>query len=146
MDILQRAWNLERDAAEKWGKEAQAFMVCEEAGELVTAICQFGRGRIRANELLDEAADGIIVSAAAAYRAGATVSELERAIKAKLDRLQARIAGAPGHFGDGQLDLDALAVPKQCHGHLHDLPDLKPDTRCRRCGATVGFLMAQGMS
>jgi len=64
---LLRAFELERQAAELWGRQAQAFMVCEEAGELTTAICQFGRDRINANELLDEAADGVIVSVAAAF-------------------------------------------------------------------------------
>lgn len=97
--ILAAACRLEREARAKWGATAQAFMVCEEAGELATAMAHHVRGRATDADLLDEAADGIIVSCAAAVLAGKDAGDLATAVYAKLNRLGRRINGEEGHFG-----------------------------------------------
>jgi len=89
--LLERAWALECRAKACWGQDAQRLMVCEEAGELVSAIAQHARGRATAQEVVDEAADAIIVACAAVAVVDLDLVDLEQALRAKLDRLQSRV-------------------------------------------------------
>jgi NTP pyrophosphatase (non-canonical NTP hydrolase) len=95
--ILDIAWNLERQALLKWGETAQRLMVCEEGAELVVAVAQHARGRATDDEVLDEAADAIIVACTAAVLANAGPAALTERIRAKLRRLEERLGGAPSH-------------------------------------------------
>lgn len=88
---LEAAFFYEKRAIEIWGDQAQTLMVCEEAGELVTALAQFHRKRATADEVLDEAADAIIMSCCAVAIVGHDIGDLHRALQAKLDRLRNRI-------------------------------------------------------
>lgn len=97
MDVLDEAFKAEILALEKWGPTAQRLMVAEEASELVVAVTQHGRGRITDSDLLDEAADAVVVACAAAILGRFGPGALRERVRAKLDRLQRRLAGEAGH-------------------------------------------------
>lgn len=48
-------------ALDQWGEEAQVGMCIEEAGEMLTAINHFKRGRIEKSQLIEEFVDVYIM-------------------------------------------------------------------------------------
>lgn len=76
-------------AIEKWGINAQLWMVVEECSELSNAIAKYKRGRVLTSAILEELADvSIMVEQIANYFCEA---EFIRIKEAKLQRLLERI-------------------------------------------------------
>lgn len=80
------------EAIETYPPAAQEYMAVEEMGELLTAIARRSRGRSTNAEIVDEAADVIIMSLQMGlmFSDGGT-DELTDAITAKWKRLENRI-------------------------------------------------------
>lgn len=77
-------------AIAEWGKPAQMLMVIEECSELVKAVCDRLRGRVKTDAyILDEMADVKIMLAQLERMVDPV--ELERIRQAKLQRLRARL-------------------------------------------------------
>lgn len=50
-----------REAIEKYGRDAQILMCCEECGELITSLMQHYRGRVTDEDVATEIADVMIM-------------------------------------------------------------------------------------
>lgn len=94
LEGLEALATLAAAAEDAWGRDAQARMVSEEAGELIVETNRYMRGRATAEDVLDEAADGILVSVEAAVLAGCTMEVLEARLLFKAARLQDRLNAA----------------------------------------------------
>ena len=81
---------LER-AVHEWGKPSQVFMVMEEAGELLTALARWTRGRSTEAELITEIADLRIMLAQVEVMAGLDGDAVEAEVARKLARLSSRL-------------------------------------------------------
>ena len=92
-----------RAAVETWGIDAQADMAEEEAAEFIVASKHYARGKIDANELIDELADIRIMQEQLAEFIGR--ERVEQRIQEKMDRLRERldqsIATEPDRSEDG---------------------------------------------
>lgn len=78
-------------AIEKWGIDAQLWMVTEECSELLDAIAKYKRGRVLPSAILEELADvSIMAEQIATYF---DVAEFVRIKEAKLQRLLRRVQG-----------------------------------------------------
>jgi NTP pyrophosphatase (non-canonical NTP hydrolase) len=89
------------EAVALWGRGFQVLVVCEECGELVSALSQYNRGRISAPELAEEVADVSIMLEQIPYIAesGNEMSHefsalVARKKETKLARLEAMVAAA----------------------------------------------------
>ena len=92
---------LERVVA-AWGKPAQVFMVMEEAGELLTAVARWTRGRGTEAELITEIADLRIMLAQVEVMAGLNGDAVEAEVAQKLARLASRLkADSQKHVEEG---------------------------------------------
>ena len=91
-ELLERAKDLSRRAVDKWGEEAQLFMVIEECSELVHALMKHRRDQTpeRSLAVMEEAADVYITLAL--FRLDESL--LSSLMKKKLDRLEQRLNGA----------------------------------------------------
>jgi len=79
------------DAVRLWGREDEWRMVQEECAELVVAVSHFLRNPTftATEDLIDEIADAIIVTASARYMAGA--AQVDAQVGVKLERLRKRV-------------------------------------------------------
>lgn len=93
-DLLGRAMDASHDAIDTWGLEPERRMVHEELNELGLTFAHHARGKATDEEVLDEAADAVLVAVHAAYIAGFTPVGLHRAIERKLRRTEQRIQEA----------------------------------------------------
>lgn len=76
-------------AIEKWGIEAQVFMVMEETGEMLNALAKANRGRVTSEEIITELADvSIMVEQMASYFGW---EEFKKEKQRKLKRLGGRL-------------------------------------------------------
>lgn len=89
--LFGRAMDASHDAIEAWGLESERRMVHEEIHELGATFAHQARGKATELEVLNEAADGILVCVHAAYIAGWSPADLHRAIARKLKRTEKRI-------------------------------------------------------
>jgi hypothetical protein len=85
-----------RAAVETWGIDAQADMAEEEAAEFIAASKHYARGKVNADELVDELADIRIMQEQLAEFIGR--ERVEQRIQEKMDRLRERLdqSIAPG--------------------------------------------------
>ena len=79
-----------RAALDTFGAEAQTKMLFEEIGELMTAICQYSRGRDKVDHVAEEIADVRIMLDQMAVLFDCE-AEVERQRRYKLRRLEQRI-------------------------------------------------------
>ena len=86
-----------QQALTKWGPDAQINMAIEEAGELIVVLQHFKRNRATPTDVCSEIADIEIMAQQLRYIFGST--ETDRQKVRRLDRLQGRINGKPGHKG-----------------------------------------------
>lgn len=77
-------------AIEKWGIDAQEWMVIKELGELQAALSQMRRGRIRPEDVADEIADATIMLEQLQLMMGVE-KRVELGIERKIERLRRRI-------------------------------------------------------
>lgn len=89
--FLDRAIRCSEDAVDAWGEIPEERMVYEEVGELLVALTHYQRGKTSAEDVIDEAADLVLVGTHAASLVGASETELADAIEAKLQRTENRI-------------------------------------------------------
>lgn len=89
LDLKEICWS----ALQTWGENAQVIMMVEEAGELLTSLSQYRRGRISKSEVLTEIADVsiMVIQMAILFGWDEFVSERER----KLARLKKRLESTP---------------------------------------------------
>lgn len=87
---------LYRAALDTFGDEAQIKMLFEEIGELMTAICQYSRGRDKRAHVAEEIADVRIMIDQMAVLFDCE-NEVERQRSYKLRRLKQRVEGAKGN-------------------------------------------------
>lgn len=81
---------LYKAAIEAWGVDAQQWVAVEELGELLTALSQMRRGRIRPEDVADEIADATIMLEQLQLMLG--VEKLtQQCVERKLQRLQRRL-------------------------------------------------------
>lgn len=78
-----------RRALEQYGEPAQYMMAYEEAGELVTALARYERGRNSPSDVLSEAADAYIMALQVGMMFGE--EEFEETVKSKIERLGGRL-------------------------------------------------------
>ena len=79
-----------RDAARVWGNGAQRLMFVEEAGEALTALSRYERGRCYADEVVEEMADVVIMAEQVALMYG-TSDQYQLIRNRKLNRLIERL-------------------------------------------------------
>ena len=94
-----------RAAVETWGIDAQADMAEEEAAEFIAASKHYARGKVDADELVDELADIRIMQEQLAEFIGR--KRVDRRIQEKMDRLRERLdqsvaAGTDRSGGDSR--------------------------------------------
>lgn len=87
--------NILRAALDTFGAEAQTKMLFEEIGELMTAICQYSRGRDKVSHLAEEIADVQIMLGQMTVLFDCE-AEVERQRRYKLRRLEQRIEKVQG--------------------------------------------------
>lgn len=90
-DIQMKKKSIYKKALEKWGKEAQINMVYEEAGELITAISQFIRGRVDINDVIDEIVDIKLMIEQFCFMYNIKKEDKIKREREKLTRLQKRL-------------------------------------------------------
>jgi hypothetical protein len=78
-----------RAAVETWGIDAQADMAEEEAAEFIAASKHYARGKVNADELVNELADIRIMQEQLAEFIGRERVELR--VREKMDRLRERL-------------------------------------------------------
>lgn len=82
-------------ACATWGPSAQATMVVEEFGEFLSAFAKLSRDRSSREQVIDEAADVIVVLGSAMALLGGdgqeTVADLSAAVLRKIERLKKRL-------------------------------------------------------
>jgi len=92
-----------RAAVEAWGIDAQADMAEEEAAEFIVASKHYARGKVDADDLIDELADVRIMQEQLAEFIGR--ERVEQRIQEKMDRLRERLdqstATESDRSGDG---------------------------------------------
>jgi len=92
-----------RAAVETWGIDAQADMAEEEAAEFIVASKHYARGKVDADDLIDELADVRIMQEQLAEFIGR--ERVEQRIQEKMDRLRERLdqstATESDRSGDG---------------------------------------------
>lgn len=93
MKAQESAKTIYRAALETFGAEAQTKMLFEEIGELMTAICQYSRGRDKVAHVAEEIADVRIMLDQMAVLFDCE-AEVERQRRYKLRRLEQRIEEA----------------------------------------------------
>lgn len=100
--FLARVMAMAASSVDAWGETAQERMVYEELGELQVALAQAGRGRAGASDVIEEAADVVLMAIEAANLVGADPANLAAAIMLKLKRAEERVASATrdGRSGD----------------------------------------------
>lgn len=85
-----------RNWFEAWNRHTDfALSASEEWGEAITAVSHFKRGRISADELVDELADSIIAAAHVAHIAGA-LDGLNERIAQKIIKGMRKVAEIEG--------------------------------------------------
>ena len=78
-----------RAAVETWGIDAQADMAEEEAAEFIAASKHYARGKVSADELVDELADIRIMQEQLTEFIGR--ERVEQRVQEKMDRLRERL-------------------------------------------------------
>lgn len=82
-------------ACRTWGEPAQRAMISEEIGEFLAAFSKLSRDRATREQVIDEAADVIVVLGSAMALLGgdrnATIEALGAAVKHKVERLRQRL-------------------------------------------------------
>lgn len=81
---------LATEALAAFPAEAQSQMAIEEMGELMTAMARMGRGRSTSADVVDEAADVLVMALQMGLMHGGAAG-LEQALSYKLDRLHDRL-------------------------------------------------------
>ena len=76
-------------AIEKWGIEAQVFMVMEEVGEMLNSLAKANRGRTTKDEIITELVDVSIMMEQMAVYFGWNEFKTEK--ERKLNRLKERL-------------------------------------------------------
>lgn len=95
---LEPVFEMAKTTLSVWGADAQERMIYEELGELIVALAQCRRGRgTPKQEVVDEAADVIIVALEAVALAGARFPDIANALRRKLIRLDGRIHNPEQH-------------------------------------------------
>lgn len=94
LPFLARVMSMAAGSIDAWGKTAQERMVYEELGELQVALAQNGRGRAGETDVIEEAADVVLMAIEAAKLAGADPTDLRAAILLKLKRAEERVGSA----------------------------------------------------
>lgn len=89
---------------EAWGEEPERWMVVEESGELLDSFAKLQRGRADVGDLVEEAADAILVSVHACAIEGIPADVLFDALMEKLERAEQRAGEALWHQGYEDLD------------------------------------------
>ena len=87
-----------RDAIETWGIDAQADIAEEEAAEFIAASKHYARGKIDADELVDELADIRIMQEQLTKFIGR--ERVERRVQEKMDRLREQLGQSTATGGD----------------------------------------------
>lgn len=84
-----------------WGDEAQRTMAMGEAAEFIDVLAKHARNRATPAQVVDEAADAIIVAAVAVALAGGDSPALAERIAFKMDRTRAKMQNVdrPQDFG-----------------------------------------------
>lgn len=91
MKLTRTLWILNEDAVETWGKGPESWMVVEELGELQDAFAKAVRDEATKRDVIEEAADAMIVSVLAAVLVGASREQFEDMLASKMDRTRQRI-------------------------------------------------------
>lgn len=85
-------------ACRTWGEPAQRAMISEEIGEFLAAFSKLSRDRATREQVIEEAADVIVVLGSALVLVGgngnATLAMLAEAVEGKVARLRKRLARA----------------------------------------------------
>lgn len=84
------------ESLQVWGDDKQRTMAMGEAAEFIDALAKHARGRATPAQVVDEAADAIIVAAVAVALAGGDSPALAERIRFKMDRARAKMASAKG--------------------------------------------------
>lgn len=98
-----RAAVLGERAVQTWGVEAQVDIVLEELAELQVALLHYRRRRASWRDVLGEVADVEVTLAGLRVVLQASDGDLAVMMKAKLDRLEQRLAEPALHYGGPQL-------------------------------------------
>lgn len=92
--FLDLDWLEEKNqqAIKHWGLEKEKWVIVEEMGELSKAMSKFERGLGPKEDILEEAADVLIMATSAATSYGFSQEELYMAVKEKIKRLEGYFA------------------------------------------------------
>lgn len=95
---MVEVYDVAAEACATWGPTAQATMIVEEVGEFLTAFARLSRDRATREQVIEEAADVIVVLGSALVLVGGkgneTLALLAKAVEAKVARLRERLARA----------------------------------------------------
>jgi NTP pyrophosphatase (non-canonical NTP hydrolase) len=92
---LARAFELGRQAVNRWGEEGQLMASVEEAGEFVRAVARHRTDRGDWRDVVDEAADVIITALQVAHMGGREGTlRLAASLRGGLHKLEAHLAEA----------------------------------------------------
>lgn len=95
---MVEVYDVAAEACATWGPTAQATMIVEEVGEFLTAFARLSRDRATREQVIEEAADVIVVLGSALVLVGGkgneTLALLAEAVEGKVARLRERLARA----------------------------------------------------
>ncbi len=96
IQFLREVESVNHDAIDAWGVYPEVLMVMEESGELLDTFAKHMRGRATSEDVVDEAADQILVACLAVTLSDGHAEGLEDALLRKLERTGNRVAMAEG--------------------------------------------------